>query len=184
MENRKFLTGILFAIATMVVAGCDQKIPRKRLPPLSITDEIEGDYVPFQGKIQENDDEYAFNVSDVDILTGGTMQACISVPISAGVSDSAIAQLLDTYRPFAIPLVTQWSKQTGKGVVLDFRSEGSKVFENAGGRADYVLEKQNAFSVPVIFLWDKISASRASAYMNVLKRYAGECSLSIRETEK
>jgi hypothetical protein len=183
MKNKQFFAGALFAIAGMAFASCDQKPPRKTLPSLSITDEIEGAYTPFQKDYPESNDVYAFNTSNVDMVTGGTTQACISIPMSDAGSDSAIIHLLDTYKPFAIPLLSQWSKQGRNGVVLDFRSANSKVLGDAGGRADYIMEKENSFSVPVIFLWDKTSESRALGYMTIFKAYTSESLVSVRKTE-
>ena len=78
--------------------------------------------------------------------------------------DSVAMGLIASYEPFAVPLLTEWAKQEGKGVVVDLRSR-----RDGGLRADYTIDRPGAFSIPVIFLWDQASAGRAASFIEVLQ---------------
>lgn len=103
---------------------------------------------------------FPFHTGVMDIGTASFLSVALPDPAY----DSAAMGLISSYEPFAVPLLTEWATQEGKGVVVDLRSR-----PDGGMRADYTIDRSGAFSIPVIFLWDQASAGRAAAYINVLQ---------------
>ena len=138
-----FLPCIGFGLAIVIFLGCAGAGPgrpeRKKMPDLT---------------------DFPFHTGVIDIGTA----SFISVALPDPAYDSAAMGLISSYEPFAVPLLTEWAKQEGKGVVVDLRSR-----PDGGMRADYTIDRSGAFSIPVIFLWDQASAGRAAAYINVLQ---------------
>ncbi|MBS1579030.1 MAG: hypothetical protein JST29_05255 [Bacteroidetes bacterium] len=104
----------------------------------------------------------AFATTDVDMLFNGVPTSCVSIALTDPSMDSSAMNLLNTYKPFALPLIAEWAKQN-KAVALDFRTIGG-----TEERAEYTIERPGSFSIPVIFLWDKLSARRAAFFMQQL----------------
>lgn len=98
-------------------------------------------------------------------LPGDERYMLIPLPDAAG--DSATMSLVNTYKPIAIPFLTQWAQQQQTGVVIDLRADESQQLQ----RTEYLVQRQNAFSIPVIFLWDRSSAARAAGFINILETY-------------
>ena len=89
------------------------------------------------------------------------------IPLPDPADDSATLALVNNYKPIAIPLLTQWAQQQQTGVVIDLRKDESQQVQ----RTEYLVQRQNAFSIPVVFLWDRSSAARAAGFINILESY-------------
>jgi hypothetical protein len=90
------------------------------------------------------------------------------IPLPDPADDSATISLVNAYKPIAIPFLTQWSAQQQTGVMIDFRADEEQQIL----RAEYLVQRQHAFSIPVVFLWDRNSAVRAASFMNMLETYS------------
>ena len=89
------------------------------------------------------------------------------IPLPDPAADSATISLVNSYKPIAIPFLTQWAQQQQTGFIIDFRQdEGLQV-----QRAEYRVQRENAFTIPVVFLWDRHSAARAAHFMNMLETF-------------
>lgn len=89
------------------------------------------------------------------------------IPLPDAADDSATISLVNSYKPIAIPFITQWAQQQQTGVVIDFRASENLQLH----RAEYRVKRENAFSIPVVFLWDRQSALRAAGFMNMLESF-------------
>lgn len=89
------------------------------------------------------------------------------IPLPDAADDSATLSLVNTYKPIAIPFLTQWAQQQQTGVVIDLRQDESQQLQ----RTEYLVQRQNAFSIPVVFIWDRSSATRAARFINILESY-------------
>ncbi|WP_146217454.1 hypothetical protein [Chitinophaga sp. S165] len=105
-----------------------------------------------------------FTTGYVDLQVSGGTATLFAVSFPDATDDSLILNLINTYRPLAVPLLTQWVQQQQYPVLIDLRAPGSQHTQ----RADYLLQKEGAFTLPVVFLWDNYSAGRAGNYMQVL----------------
>lgn len=89
------------------------------------------------------------------------------IPLPDPADDSATMNMVNTYKPIAIPFLTQWAQQQQTGVVIDLRADENQQLQ----RAEYLVQRQNAFSIPVVFLWDRSSAVRAASFISILEAY-------------
>jgi len=105
-----------------------------------------------------------FQTGYTDMMMGNGMATLFTISLPGAGDDSAIMNLVNTYRPFAVHLLTQWAQQQNKGVLIDLRANAGQDLH----RADYLVQREGAFSIPVVFLWDGFTAGRAAAYMNLL----------------
>jgi hypothetical protein len=87
--------------------------------------------------------------------------------LSDPANDSALVSLLNTYRPIAIPMLTQWAKEQQGGIVVDLRASESEVPQSAS----YLIQRENAFTIPVELIWDSRSASRAAYFLQLANDY-------------
>lgn len=121
--------------------------------------------VPARKKWPElNGFQGAFQTGYTDMMMGNGMATLFTISLPGAGDDSAIMNLVNTYRPFAVHLLTQWAQQQHKGVLIDLRANAGQDLH----RADYLVQREGAFSIPVVFLWDGFTAGRAAAYMNLL----------------
>jgi len=82
-------------------------------------------------------------------------------------NDEAVVNLLNTYRPVAIPMLAKLAKEQPGGIVIDLRSDESMEPLSAV----YVIQKEKAFSIPVQLLWDGRSATRAAYFLKLANGY-------------
>jgi hypothetical protein len=82
-------------------------------------------------------------------------------------NDEALVNLLNTYRPVAIPMLAKWAKEQPGGVVIDLRADESMEPLSAA----YLIQRDKAFSIPVQLVWDRRSASRAAYFMKLANGY-------------
>lgn len=149
--------------------SCEEtkKPPRKKMP------ELNGFSVPENERSSNvrRADGLPFATADIDMMVEGTIHSFLKISLPYAADDSIALNLFNQYRPFAVPLLSQWNNMRRDGVVIDLRSQ-------AGGyslQADFVIEKHNTFSIPVVFMWDRSSASRAAAFMNMLHELPVSC---------
>ena len=109
--------------------------------------------------------DFPFSTGEMDVQSGSTQSVFHSVALPDASYDSLAMGIIARNRPYAVSLLGQWSKQDGKGVVIDLRGNGG----NTGHRADYILERAGEFSIPVIFLWDRSSEARAAAFIDIMR---------------
>jgi hypothetical protein len=179
MKNSQTFLVVFFVTcaAGLLIGGCMPAEPtRKKLPVLLSNDGIESGFGFGVKKQEKSWSGYGFTVSNTELSVNGLVQPCVSVSMPDAESDVQAMNLLAMYKPFAVTMLTEWSKQNRNGVVVDMRS--NILLE--GSRADYMVEKQDLFSFPLIFLWDNYSAARASSYMSVLNDVPG---VKIRRTD-
>ncbi len=173
MENVQRLVLKIFTTCAvgMLIGGCMPAEPtRKKLPVVLSSDGIESG--PGFGIKRMHDKSwsgYGFAVSNTELSINGLPQSCVRVSMPEAENDVQTMNLLAMYKPFAVTMLTEWSKQNRNGVVVDMRA--NPLLD--GSRADFMVEKQDVFSFPLIFLWDAYSATRASAYMSMLNDVPG-----------
>jgi len=90
------------------------------------------------------------------------------VQLADPANDSATINLINTYRPIAIPFLAEWAKENRGGVTIDLRAAegGNRLY------AHYLLQKEGYFNIPVELIWDSQSASRAARFLE----FANGCS--------
>ena len=153
------LTGCALLIATLSgCSGATKPSNRKKMPtgdltslnPLSYTAAAVGG-LPYY-------------TEDIDLQWEGSAQTFLAIGLPDPAYDSLALSLVISHADYAVPLLTQWASGQRKGVLIDLRSGPSCDTR----RQDLVMEKNGAFSIPVIFLWDPPCADRAAAFMNLL----------------
>lgn len=157
--SRLFFACIGPALLTGILYGCGNKTARKKMLTLNSQGLFEAP--SFAGAAGD----LPFYTSDIEIQSGGTMETFVAVSLPDPANDSLAMNLVNSYKPFALPLLTEWGSQERKGVLIDLRSNASPAIR----REDYVIERADAFSIPVVFLWDPASANRAAAFIGLLQ---------------
>ncbi|MHA4812595.1 hypothetical protein ACX0G9_31165 [Flavitalea flava] len=161
---------VLFARCSifMLLLGCQpggSPPDRKKMPEYAADYSLEGP-PPFQGSMKEEETPgFGFQTSDIVLKVNGNMEGFVYVPLPDPANDSLAISLLRSYKTFALPLLETWAQQQHKGVAIDLSSHGNQ----PSHRADYVLEKPNDFSIPVVIIWDESSAARASALKSLVR---------------
>ena len=156
--------GIIPLLAVLAFQSCAPSGgggSRKKMPELTGIQGVET-YVPYG--MQAGNSAFPFATGYVDLMANGRMETLFSVALPDAGEDSLVLSLINHYRPLAVMMLTQWAQQQQNGVLIDLRTSPI----NAPRRADFTLQKQDAFSLPVVFLWDGSSAGRAASYMNLL----------------
>jgi hypothetical protein len=163
---------LLKAFAPVIVAGMlygcggGAALPtRKKMPEFSSYDGFES-AVPFSSHSNEvNHSSFAFATSNVDLMLNGNMQGFVAVALPTAANDSAAVSLVNTIKPFAMPMLTAWALQQRHGVMIDLSSHtGSEIH-----RSDYLLQKQGDFSIPVVVIWDGMSAARLGVLKGIVQ---------------
>ncbi|SKA29484.1 hypothetical protein SAMN04488128_103126 [Chitinophaga eiseniae] len=91
----------------------------------------------------------------------------LPVHLADPANDEALVNLLNTYRPLAIPMLTKLAKEQRGGIVIDLRADESMEPLSAA----YLIRKDNVFSIPVQLVWDGRSASRAAYFLKLANGY-------------
>ncbi len=139
---------------------------RKKMPELTDGQGL-ASYVPYG--MQQGNAAFPFATGYVDVMANGQMETLLSVALPDAAEDSMMLSIIDHYKPLATMMLTQWAQQQKTGVLIDLRSSPITTAQ----RADFVVQRQDAFSLPVVFLWDRNSASRAAGYMRLLDTAPG-----------
>jgi hypothetical protein len=161
-SNFLFVRALYALLLVSLLYSCKSRPVRKKLPDLSALDGLEA--TP-----QNTADLQPFYTSDTVLVSNSERKKFLSIAMPYAIYDSLAISVVTNYKPFAVPLLTQWiQQQDEKGVIIDLRNS-----EDANcSRADYVLTKQlptTVLSIPVVFLWDKTAAYRANLFINELK---------------
>jgi hypothetical protein len=159
-----FRRGILLVGPVLLLCACTGGAPkpeRKKMPELNSFSS--------QWDISYNTQPEAFNfpvrTSYVDLLQDGKATTFFAVNFSDDNFDSLALSLAGSYRSIASTLLQQWAQQQGgTGILIDLRRTASVQTQ----RSEYMLEN-DGFSLPIIFLYDQASASRASTFITVLQ---------------
>lgn len=154
------------ALCLLLFTGCGQgpeKTPRKKMPEFTSFAEWSSSGACMAGA----NEGLPFGVGELELMAGGRLQGFTYIAMSDPASDSLVMNLINTYKPFAIPMLTQWYKQEKKGVLIDCRTETRGAYETA----EYRVEAGSAFSIPVVFVWNRFSAERAAWLTNALQSY-------------
>jgi hypothetical protein len=109
--------------------------------------------------------DFPFSTGEMDVQSGSIARTYHSVSLPDASYDSIAIGLIAGRRPLAVSLLAQWAQQEHKGVVIDLRSSTGA----NGQRADYTLERSGAFSIPVVFLYDRSSAARVAAFVEIMQ---------------
>lgn len=163
----KFLTGIsLFLLATSLFScspGGSGLPQRKKMPEFKSYDGIEG-AVPFSNTTESTPQgAFAFAANNVDLMFNGNMEGFLSVALPNAATDSAAVSLINTVKPFALTMLSTWAQQQRHGVVIDLSSHNGEVF-----RTDYLLQKTNDFSIPIVVMWDRPSQYRVASIKSII----------------
>jgi hypothetical protein len=159
-----FRRGILLVGPILLFCACTGGAPkpeRKKMPELNSFSS--------QWEISYNSQPEAFNLpvrtGYVDLLQDGKATTFLAVNFSDNNFDSLALSLAISYKSIAPTLLQQWAQQQkGTGILIDLRYVASVQTQ----RSEYVLEN-DGISLPIIFLYDEGSASRASTFMTVLQ---------------
>jgi len=169
MIQRKYgkhlLSLSISAIAFIAIEGCGpgEVVPeRKKMPELTSLQGPES-YAPYSER--QSAAGHIFTTGYVDLQVSGGTETLFAVSLPDAADDSLIMNLIETYRPLAVPLLTAWTQQQKHPVLIDLRAAGSQ----GAQRADYLVQKPGAFAMPVVILWDVYSAGRAASYMQLLQ---------------
>jgi hypothetical protein len=106
--------------------------------------------------------------SNIEIFVNGSIQSCVGFYLPNASFDTQVFQLVESYKPFATPLLAQWWQQNKKGVVVDLRSEN----KTTGTRVDYNITGAG-FSFPVVLIWDHVSAVRVNDMITMAQEMPG-----------
>lgn len=82
-------------------------------------------------------------------------------------NDEALVNLLNTYRPVALPMLAKLAKEQPGGIVIDLRADESMEPLSAA----YVIRRDKVFSLPIQLVWDGRSASRAAYFLKLANGY-------------
>lgn len=157
---------LLMLIATMIYGcGGGAAAPaRKKMPEFTSFDGIErGNYGSSNGKSQQS--SFAFAPANVDMLIDGSTRSFISIQLPDAANDSAAISLVNTFKPFAMPMIAAWVQQQHQGVMIDLSSH------NGGDshRTDYIMEKPNDYTISIIVVWDAASRYRVSTLKSLIQ---------------
>jgi hypothetical protein len=169
-HTRFYLFGALLIYCTAgMLSGCQPSGPglptRKKMPDFNSDDNNFESAIPFSGNpASQSQSSFAFSTSNVDLVINGATQGFVSIPLPDAAVDSSAISLINTVKPFALTMMSAWAKQQRHGVVIDLSAHnGAEVH-----RTDYVLEKYNDFTIPVVVMWDQASTYRVSKLKSII----------------
>jgi hypothetical protein len=174
MKNRR-LVSIFFCLCFACVSCQRGRPARKELPPsLSSLPEIGSTVTPFPSRwslAPQQSSNYLFYCTDTALLIDGIRRDFLVLAIPDPVHDTTIGSLISSGQSLAPYLLTELHQQNKAGVVIDLRlSAASPTI-----REDYLVNssdwKEN--HLPIIFLWDEYSASRAAFFTQYLQQFPG-----------
>jgi hypothetical protein len=156
-ENMRLkLIGITASImmATLLF-GCEsgsKKPERKKMPELAAYDGF------YDSGLNPGADqgETGFAAENITIETADGPQNFINIPLPDASADSLAMNLVNSVRPFALPLLSTWAKENKSGVLLDLSTHHN----GASYEGNFTLRENGYFTIPVIICWDQASAYR------------------------
>lgn len=164
--TRSIINGSVALSLLSIIIGCSPTgapKPRKKFPEFSSFGEFNSS-LSFS-RPSENYDGLPFGGADLEFYSNGKFSSYVYIPMGDAESDSLVINLINTYKPFAIPMLSEWNKQNKKGVLIDFRPRPGSSYSSS----EFNLESSGSFSFPVVFIYDGNSALRASAFMGTMK---------------
>ena len=81
-------------------------------------------------------------------------------------NDEAIMNIIKLYSPFADHVLDMLLNDGKEGALIDFSGHCTE-------RAEFLIKDTRGKSFSVIFAWDRLSAARASSFMNELQQLSG-----------
>ena len=155
-----FRTSVWIVAIGFLLGSCQKtgRPVRKKIPDLTSLEDAWSLHKPAAGN------GLPFYTYDLTLAADGGLQQYVYVPLPDASGDSAIIQLVNNFKPLAIPLLSNWASLQKNGVLIDLRSSNSGT-----KKAQFVISKQAAFAVPVTFMWDEYSAARAGVYIGLLQ---------------
>ena len=112
---------MLIIILTSWLCACEGgRLPRKKMPELAgINDAGERGRGAKEGTEAA---DFPFTIRDTLLLSDGTRSRFLAVSLSADAADdSAVMSLVNSYKPWALPLLSGWAGKGEKGVLVDLR---------------------------------------------------------------
>lgn len=162
------LGSIVVGMALLATGCMTSQTPVRKKMPNYLDNGLYENASPFNTKADRLS-AMSFATSTEDIVVGDASVSCVAVSLASPLYDEAILSMVQEYKPIAVMLLTNWMASGNNGAVLDFRKNTS----TAAQEAKYFLKSEGAFTLPVVFKWDMLSASRAKAYMETLNSVQG-----------
>lgn len=185
MKSTRFLSVLLFFLLPLciVVIGCKTGRPvRKTLPDQLSSQGVEDQFWENSGSGLNKGVNIAPGLPFYASDTAVDGREFTAIYLRNPEYDSLAVSIIKSYEPFAGSVLKMIADQGIKGILVDFRTTG----DDGAGQADFRIGKNDeqrmetgkSRSVNVIFLWDKNSADRAAAFMNML---SGSPQLTVKE---
>lgn len=153
------VTYIGFVLFTGMLTGCSGK-PGNRKKMLNANSQDFWEDPSFAGT-----SDVPFYTGDIDWQSGGITRPFVVVALPDPAYDSLATSMVLSHALLAVPLLTEWAAQEKKGVLIDLRSSPSQDTR----QEEYVIERATAFTIPVVFLWDRLSSARAASFIDLLQ---------------
>lgn len=151
------LTGLaaLFMLTTLMYgceSGGNKKPERKKMPELVSYDGF------YDSSFNSGDEQLktAIMGENVTIETPSGPQKFVSLPLPDAASDSLAINLVNSIKPFALPLLHNWAREHKGGFLLDLCARHT----GTGYQGNFTLQGQGGLAFPVIIRWDRASAYR------------------------
>jgi hypothetical protein len=180
---------LLMLVITVFSCSPTGKHPRKKLPA-TLDDEYTTPELPAMNRVtsfrkkltaptnewsdlcpsaQKTQDNASCSIAETTIAG----KSYYSVQISGGTNDEAIMDIIKLYRPFAGSVVDMLLRDGKEGALIDCSGQEGRNTE----RAEFLVKNDKGRSFSVIFIWDTLSAGRASTFMNELQQLSGITSI-------
>lgn len=165
----------LLALGISMLSSCegggDVPVERKKMPRFSGSGaSLEQEFVSRRAYTSCG---MAFETDLINLGDPANSSQYLCIPLADAEADAAAFALINMFKPFASIYLTQWAKMGNKGVMIDLRSDR----QQQGSRVDYTLEKEHAFSIPVVILSDAKSAIRAKGFTQLMNNIPGVTSV-------
>ncbi|RFZ90930.1 hypothetical protein D0C36_18465 [Mucilaginibacter conchicola] len=167
-NNIKIIKALLFAAILSGSCGCmdgAKKPERNKMPELSSLQEYhDGGFLAAQ-KLSTGPAGLNFASTQIELETNDGLKRFIRVPLPDASADSVLVKMIQTLKPLAIPLLSNWANQYNSGLLIDLSSNRSGL---ATYQTNYELRQQGGFVIPVILRWDRLSAYRAGTAQDLV----------------
>ena len=160
-----FVKELLFVFVVSSWLGCTgvgpQKTERKKMPGLR---GLNSDWELSFANESNGAFGFPYQAGYVDLMDNGKMTTFFAIALPDAGFDSIALSLVNSYKPLAMPILSQWAHDEGKGVLIDLRSN-----HNAGSTCTNYLVEGPAFSIPVVLLWNTASNSRVQSLIGMVQ---------------
>jgi hypothetical protein len=160
------LQGVLLVVFVVnLLPGCRSEGPtkqeRKKMPGVrSLSSDWELSFANQSNGLFN----FPYQAGYVDLMDNGKTTTFFAIGLPDPGFDSIALSLANSYKPLAIPMLTQWAQGERNGVLLDLRGD----HRTGSTRTDYLVESPS-FSIPVVLLWNTASSSRVQSLVNMLQ---------------